>query len=859
MFRKVWKRPETEEKRGSRYRLTAAIAAVSILTLAVSGIVRFCVNYISTNVRSTTIQTISELTGSKAATLAAILDETARDMYNVTYALSAAKDRRSASLILEAFQESHELKALVAFDKERNVLYGDMESLVMKGIPDDFSSQVESDGFAMSDTLFGVDGDREILLGAAIPGGGVVYAALSTDSLQKTCGEDTYLGEGYSYVVERNGNIIIPPFRYSYEQIYENIRVLLSDSKNTEEELEPFMKALSDGRSGSVVFMINGQEQILCFTPVETEKEWQFVTVVPLKVVEKEGTRIMQTTVCMAAMIIAVIIIALSTAVLFYLSAQRRQRKNDRFLLDIYQAISRNTDTVIFILNKRTGRLDYVFENSERLLGISFDEFLKGEEQETGTGAFFKELQALLLETCPVEGCQRKIHIYNDRLHRDMWLKILTCPFYLGNDPKCIYAVTDITKEQNDRETIAAAVVAAEQANAAKSSFFSNMSHDMRTPMNGIIGMTAIAKRNIENKDRVMDCLNKIDFSSKHLLDLINDVLDMSKIESGKLALASESFSLPEIFNDLEAILKSQCDDRKQKLSFDLHIKQERIRGDALRLKQIFMNLLSNAVKFTPIGGTIVLTAEEREPSKPGYAAWRFTVADNGIGMSSDFQKVIFTPFERVGDTYVYQTEGTGLGLAITKNLISAMGGQISLKSEIGHGTTFFVDLELPLQEKEPAVCKPTRNPEMNEAFFAGKRFLLAEDNAINQEVAVELLCGYGAKVDVAANGDQALTYFKGSTPGYYDAILMDIQMPVMNGYDAARAIRSCGHIQAETIPIIAMTANVFTEDVLAARNAGMDAHIPKPLDFEQLYYALENRAADDRSGKDSDDKSAFR
>lgn len=841
MFHKNRKLPETgtEISGNIRLRPAALIGAILILVLIVSGTVKFCVNYIRTNVRSTTVQIIGELTSSKAVTLSSVLEEMERDMKNLAYFLSYAKDRTSGATVLEMFQDSHELNGLVVLDEEGSSLFGDSSTLAMKGIPDDFSGRVQTEGFAMSDTLLGVDGSREVLFGAVIPGGGAVYGALSGELLQETCGENTYLGEGYSYVLERNGEIIIPPVRYSYEQVYDNIRVLLTDSGNAEEKVEQFMVALSDGQAGSVVFTISGQEQILCFESVKTDKEWQLVTAVPLEVAEKEGARTIQAAVYMAALIIVVIVAALMAGVWFYLSLQRRQRENDRFLRDIYQAISENTDTVIFILDSRTKHPEYVFENSKRVLGISFEEFLDSAAHKLEEGTFFMELQALLQERWPEGSSQREIHSYNERLHRDMWLKILICPFCLGTVPKCIYAITDITKERQDRERIAAAVVAAEQANAAKSSFFSSMSHDMRTPMNGIVGMTAIAKRNLDNRDRVLDCLNKIEFSSNHLLGLINDVLDMSKIESGKLALSSDPFDLEELVHELEAILKSQCDDREQTLTIDIQIRHKKVVGDSLRVKQILMNLLSNAVKFTPQKGTILLAVKEQAKRQTGCAVYQFCVTDNGIGMSQDFLKTVFTPFERAEDSVVRQTEGTGLGMAITKNLVSAMSGQIYVKSEMGYGTTFFVDLELPLQEADRTEPQEEKRQSENEISFVGRRFLLAEDNLINQEIAVELLSGYGAEVDVANDGKQALEYFMASAPGYYDAVLMDIQMPVMDGYEAAAVIRSCGHVQAGSIPIIAMTANVFAEDVMAARNAGMDGHVPKPVDILHLYQVL--------------------
>lgn len=852
MFSKSWKRPgKGDGKRSRGYRLSGIAVIILVLTLAASGSVKFCVNRIRANVRSATVQIISELTGSKSLVLASILEEMVRDMRNLAFALGEAGDSASAARMADNFREIHQLEALLALDQENEVFYGSEEALAMKGIPPDFEAQVESQGLAISDTVLGVDGSRVILFGAAIPGGGVVYGSLPTSVLQLTFGEDTYLGEGYSYVLERDGTIIIPPVRYGYEQIYDNIRALLEDGNNPAYKQEQFMKALSEGRSGSVIFTIRGKEQILCFASVDNEKEWQFVTVVPLEVAEKDGARTIQTAVYMAFMIIGAIVLALVSGLLFYLYAQRRQRDNDRFLRDIYQAISENTDTVIFILNSRTSRPDYVFENSGRLLGIPAADFYNCKHPSGEMRGFHRELQELLAEEWPEEGCRREVHTYNDCLHRDMWLKVLICPFRQGDELKCIYAITDITKEHKDRENIAAAVVAAQQANAAKSRFFSNMSHDMRTPMNGIVGMTAIARRNLDNRDKVVDCLNKIDYSSRHLLGLINDVLDMSKIESGKLILSSDPVDLQDLFMELEAILKSQCEDRQQTLTLQVRLKHRAILGDSLRLKQIFMNLLSNAVKFTPRGGDIMLLAEEEQGQRQTeFATYHFSVSDNGIGMPSDFQKIIFNPFERAGSSTVHQTEGTGLGMAITKSLVSAMGGQISLESQVGRGTTFYVDLELPLEEAEAVKVDSSVDLDINECSFEGKRFLLAEDNAINQEIAVELLSRCGARIEAADNGKQAVKMFLDSAPGYYDAILMDIQMPVMNGYEAARAIRSGTHSQGKTIPIIAMTAYVFAEDVLAAKNAGMDAHVPKPLELKRLYQALMEASS---SGKHAD------
>lgn len=831
-----------KEGRQKVHKYWSVVFIILILILLLSA---FCIGVISiqsirSNVRNTTIQVIQEITNSKSQMLTSMLEESEREIRSLAAALDVAKDKQSINFLLEKFEREHRLDGLTILDDQGYVIYGSSDAYIMKGVPSEFTIKVASDGFAVSDTLIGVEGDHKILFGTMISGNQFLYASLSTNLMQKACGETTYLGEGYSYVLGQGGDIVIPPVRYSYEQVYKDIRSLLIYNGNPSKEVDRFIEALDSGLTGSVVFNIDGKKQLLCFQPVYADREWYFVTVVVLNAVEKNGAQILKRAMYMVAIIIGVIVVALAVGLFFYLSMHHKQQESDRFLLNIYQAISKNTDTVIFILDSKGSRPDYVFENSKRLLGISAEEFLDNQEEEKS--AFKRELQNLLQEQWPKEVCKKEIHTYNDRLHQDMWLKILICPFHLSSDMKCIYAITDVTQEHNDREKIAAAVVVAEQANAAKSSFFSNMSHDMRTPMNGIVGMTAIAKRNLDDKDRVLDCLNKIDFSSKHLLGLINDVLDMSKIESGKLALNNEPFDLIEMLQGLEVILRPQCESKQQTLTFSFHISHSKLLGDSLRLSQIFMNLLSNAEKFTPEGGTISLTAQEQEQNTAGFATYRFTVADNGIGITTDVQKVIFTPFERAGDMKVRQIEGTGLGLAITKNLVSAMSGQITLESTPGQGTSFFVDLKLPLQETKTIEHPVLKDVNLNETSFARRRFLIAEDNAINQEIVEELLTGYGAIVDTADNGKQALEKFMVSAVDYYDAILMDIQMPIMDGYEATRKIRACNHPQAKTVCIVAMTANVFAEDVLAAKNAGMDAHISKPIDLKHLYQVLEVR-----------------
>lgn len=817
----------------------AVIVSVLVMLMAAvaAGAGQRMVGHIRTGVRRTTIQVISELTDNKAMMLNGVLREAESDVAVLAEYLGSMNEGGNSQELLERFQKSHNTEAVIILDAQGRYVYGNEHPLPDK-ILTSLREEVDRSRAVISDVYHLSGGKRCILFGAKIPGGGSVYAAIPVEALQRVYGESTYKEEGYSYIVELNGDIEIPPIRYSYEQIYDNIRFLLEADGNDEEKIQTFMEALAERRSGSVVFSSEGKQQMFCFKPLEV-RDWQLVTVVPLGAVEADGAQIIRTSIGMAGIIVAVIVMTLGLCLSFYFLIRRNQRENTRFLGNVYQAISENIDTVIFILDDRTSQLDYIFENSRRLLGIPPQEFLDSKKDSKGEGSFKTTILSLWKEKKPENPSMEELHVYNDRLQKDMWLKVLICPFLLGGAPKHIYAVTDITEEHKARENITAAIAAAEQASSAKSSFLANMSHDMRTPMNGIVGMTAIARRNLDDRERVEDCLHKIDISSAHLLNLINDVLDMSRIESGKLTFESQPFDLVQFLEGLENMLRPQCEDKRQTFTVSVKAAHTKLQGDSMHLSQILMNLLSNAIKFTPEEGSVTITAEEIKQGHGEFASYRFTVADTGIGMSSRFIKTIFTPFEREEVEGVQRTEGTGLGMAIAKNLVTAMGGQIFVESTLGQGSVFTVELELLLQD-----------PDRVENFLAeenleavsdctGKRVLLAEDNDINREIASVLLQECKATVEEAVDGKQALDCFVKSQPGYYDVILMDIMMPVMNGYEAARAIRESGHPQARTIPIIAMTANAFAEDVKAARDAGMNAHIAKPVDIDMLYRTL--------------------
>ena len=381
------------------------------------------------------------------------------------------------------------------------------------------------------------------------------------------------------------------------------------------------------------------------------------------------------------------------------------------------------------------------------------------------------------------------------------------------------------------------ALQTAENANKAKTDFLSNMSHDIRTPMNAIIGMTSLIRHDAGNKDKVIEYADKIDISSQHLLGIINDVLDMSKIEAGKTVFKYTDFSILDFITKLNTIFHSQIDEKNQTLTIiKENIRHEWVNGDQVHLMQIFSNLVSNAVKYTQEGGKIHFLVEECETKSSVYAKYRFLVSDNGMGMSADFKKTIFDPFTRAESSVTNKIQGTGLGMAITKNLVEAMGGTIDVESELSQGSCFEVLIDLRIAEdRSVSSAEQAEKDEPAGNVLKGMRFLCAEDNELNAEILMELLKIEGAECTICENGKRVLEAFEQSAPGDYDMILMDVQMPVMNGYEATKAIRRSSHELAKTIPIIAMTANAFSEDIQHSLAAGMNAHVSKPVEMKVL------------------------
>ena len=397
--------------------------------------------------------------------------------------------------------------------------------------------------------------------------------------------------------------------------------------------------------------------------------------------------------------------------------------------------------------------------------------------------------------------------------------------------------LTQANDEMRRAQDIAAeALQSAERASKAKTDFLSNMSHDIRTPMNAIIGITTLMKNELHEPEKLAEHLGKLESSGQLLLGIINDILDMSRIESGKTTLNVEKMNLPQQVSQLDSIIRQQAGQRLQTFTVETHVQHENVLGDPNRLNQVLMNILSNSVKYTPIGGHIRLEVDEL-PRNEHYARYRFVVQDDGIGMSEAFQKTIFEPFTREEKSGTNKVQGTGLGMAITKSVVDLMGGSISVESSTGKGTRFEVVLEFPIDAEADMVQKTQALPEEEETVspLSGMKFLCAEDNAINAEILEMLLEAKGASCTICSNGQEIVDAFASVKPGEYDMILMDVQMPVMDGLEATRRIRNGENPLGRIIPILAMTANAFLEDMQKSKEAGMDEHLSKPVDIAAL------------------------
>lgn len=770
-------------------------------------------------------------------------------------------------------------------------------------------------------------------------------------------------GSGLAYIVRGNdGKWVIDSTGSEEETIYG----LLSQEGNPEDIQQALMKLMQDGKSGTISVRFKGQDSFLCFMPMENSHGWYLVSILPRIILQQESAEMMRMiSFTMAGLLAAVISIA---GLLLNRQSMKNKEKGRIYREKLFQNISSNVDFVFLLYSYTEKKVEMLSENVRLLFELEPDQVFQQPQllfDECGMSLDDPDRQAFLegrLRRKISKECQ-----VGKELKLKRWVEIHLIPADAG---QYLAVLRDTTAEHHMRDDLAEALKQSQDSNRATTAFFSSLSHDIRTPMNGIVGMTAIAVANIDNKEKVADCLQKIDTASGHLLALINEVLDMSRIRSGKVSMNKEPVTLPELISDLLTFIKPEVMKKHQDLQIKSAVLEySTVISDALHLQKILLNLLSNAVKYTPDGGTISLEIRQQKRDE-GWLDVQFLVEDNGIGMEPEFLDKLFTPFERAEDSRVSKAVGTGLGMAITKNIVDMMNGRIRVQSEPGMGSLFAVTIPVPVpaadQEEADfsafkgctvlavdddreacegirhmleesgitAVCVPggqqaaeavIQANENGESFFAvilkwkmpgmdgieaarrirsiqglnhpvillaaygweeaeeearkagingflstpvfkselihklrsympgnreaeagkeklavpeehfeGVRVLLAEDNEMNREIAVELLQSSGVQVDSVENGQKAVDAVRLHGAKYYDMVFMDIHMPVMDGYTATEKLRQIADISV--LPIIAMTADAFEEDIRKCEAAGMNAHIPKPIDVSKVF-----------------------
>ena len=784
-------------------------------------------------------------------------------------------------------------------------------------------------------------------------------------------------GNAQSLIVHPNGRVVIDHSSESWGNVYNFFGLLREHSDMSEKEFNELLEKFKVGRTDAMLLNLDGGNYYLVYEKSNIQ-DWMFLGLVQADIVNASMNSLQRSTMLLVGVVV-LCIAAFLISLIIQTNRTNLRRKDTEILYrdELFQKLSMNVDDVFLMLDAKTYQADYVSPNAEKLLGITAEQIRK-DIRVLGKlhPAEHEDLEKNYLEEIQVheqrEGDFKYVHL---KTGEKRWFHNIAMGSEVNGKKKYILVMSDRTSDWKMNQALSEAVRAAETANKAKSTFLSNMSHDIRTPMNAIIGFTTLAVSNIDDKKRVQDYLGKILSSSNHLLSLINDILDMSRIESGKIHLEETEVSLSEVLHDLKTIISGQIHAKQLELYMDaMDVTNEDVYCDKTRLNQVLLNLLSNAVKFTPAGGTVSVRIRQCHGTQKGSELYEIRVKDNGIGMSQEFVQKIFSPFERERTSTVSRTQGTGLGMAITKNIVDMMGGTIEVQTEQDKGTEFIVRLpfrtqpehqrtekiaeleglkalvvdddfntcdsvtkmlvrvgmrsEWTLSGKE-AVLRARQSMELGDAFhayiidwrlpdmngievtrqirslgddtpiiiltaydwsdieaearaagvtafcakplfmsdiretlmtaigqsqsepedsvlpaagsdFRGRCILLVEDNELNREIAVEILNEYGFLVDTAENGAEAVEKVKNSTSGKYDLVLMDVQMPVMNGYEATKQIRALDDPALSGITILAMTANAFDEDRKKALEYGMDGFLSKPIVIEELISTLQ-------------------
>lgn len=559
----------------------------------------------------------------------------------------------------------------------------------------------------------------------------------------------------------------------------------------------------------------------------------------------------MRNVVCLSYILIAIVIFTLFRTVRIHMEQESIMREQKR--LQIINALGQ-AYSIILLLNIKKNMLEVIKFSDGVGHNIRKEDLSNAFQKEYIENMIAPSFQKNYIAFTDISTMESRLKEHDSlscisKTIKETWIRSMIVPQKYdekGNLSTVLLAISDVTEEkehelEQDR-ILRNALSSAEHANRAKTAFLNNMSHDIRTPMNAIIGFTSLAAEHLDDREIIRDYLGKISTSGQHLLSLINDVLDMSRIESGSVKIEKTKVHLSDILEDLKTIILESVHAKQQKLLIkQQYVVHEDIITDKLRLTQVLLNIISNAVKFTPVGGTIHILVEEKASQKVGYAVYSFCIKDNGIGMSKEFQEHVFDSFAREHTVTESGITGTGLGMAITKSIVDLMGGTIHLTSKQGEGSEFIVTLECELADKtvqdKQSSCPKAEKKHLD---YSGKKVLLVEDNELNREIATEILKSLGLKVDCAVDGMEAVEIMSSEAGNQYDLIFMDIQMPKMDGYTATREIRTLNDSKKANIPILAMTANAFDEDRKKAIKAGMNGHIAKPIDVNVILQNLD-------------------
>ena len=795
-----------------------------------------------------------------------------------------------------------------------------------------------------------------------------IAVTFSNDNILDLLSISAFDSKSDNYVINGEGRIIFngSSFRNTENRFYNVVNYLEDNSDLTNQKLLSLEKSWTEGNMITLSTKIESVPYYLVSVPLE-QSGWILVGMVDAGVVNKNINQLQNLTMGLGFSVSALLLVILfSIVVTSYIKTKKRQQDEIMFRDSLFSDLSNNVNDVFVILEEKTDEVVYVTPNIDSVLGVKEEDVKKDIASIDGINGD-RLIASNLMELNKKDKISWTQEYLNNDIGETRYLEITAYHTEFGSLKRIVIVISDRSEERKLQNALSSSLEIAKNANAAKSNFLANMSHDIRTPMNAIVGYSTLLIKDADDKNKVIEIGKKITYSSQHLLSLINDVLDMSKIESGRTSLNSDKVDVSEVINNISEIVQVQTKSKKQ--SFEIKTKGNippYIYADKLRLTQILLNLLSNAVKYTEKNGTISLVVE-------GYGNngqtchLRFIVSDNGQGMSSEFIEKIFEPFSRETNSMTNKIQGTGLGMSITKSIIDLMGGTIDIQSELGKGSVFTVDLifSVPLDENDDnffadheitrvlvgddeiditeniqsilsdaglecdaaiggleSVDKATRAYEDNNSYdviildwkmpdmdgvecvrrirkeigkdvpifvlssydvseiedeakkagvdlflpkpfflsnfqrvldtyyqnkanteeeennsndFSGVKILVAEDNEINAEIITELLDSIGIKCVIAEDGLEALRVFTEESPDEFDMIFMDIQMPIMDGYESARRIRASNNTRAKSIPIIAMTANAFEDDVKASMASGMNAHISKPIDFERL------------------------